>query len=108
LDSSIIQGPFSVAPCETLVSRFAAFSSPYPSSGATTASVNAGAVAAVRCRVAVMSALATAVRPVTGSTASALCEPTASPTKRATSVRSSPGSVSSAEEQTRGVQKCRI
>jgi hypothetical protein len=29
LDSSIIQGPFSVAPCQTLVSRFATFPSPY-------------------------------------------------------------------------------
>jgi hypothetical protein len=29
LDSSIIQGPFSVAPCQTLISRFATFSSPY-------------------------------------------------------------------------------
>jgi hypothetical protein len=28
LDSSIIQGPFSVAPCQTLISRFATFSSP--------------------------------------------------------------------------------
>jgi hypothetical protein len=27
LDSSIIQGPFSVAPCQTLISRFATFSS---------------------------------------------------------------------------------
>jgi hypothetical protein len=27
LDSSIIQGPFSVAPCQTLVSRFATFAS---------------------------------------------------------------------------------
>jgi hypothetical protein len=26
---SIIQGPFSVAPCQTLVSRFATFASPY-------------------------------------------------------------------------------
>jgi hypothetical protein len=26
---SIIQGPFSVAPCQTLISRFATFSSPY-------------------------------------------------------------------------------
>jgi ABC-type Fe3+-siderophore transport system permease subunit len=26
---SIVQGPFSVAPCQTLVSRFATFSSPY-------------------------------------------------------------------------------
>jgi hypothetical protein len=29
LDSSIIQGPFSVAPCQTLISRFATFASPY-------------------------------------------------------------------------------
>jgi hypothetical protein len=29
LDLSIIQGPFSVAPCQTLVSRFATFSSLY-------------------------------------------------------------------------------
>jgi hypothetical protein len=29
LDSSIVQGPFSVTPCQTLVSRFATFSSPY-------------------------------------------------------------------------------
>jgi hypothetical protein len=29
LDSSIVQGPFSVAPCQTLVSRFATFLSPY-------------------------------------------------------------------------------
>ena len=29
MDSSIIQGPVSVAPCQTLVSRFATFSSPY-------------------------------------------------------------------------------
>jgi hypothetical protein len=29
LDSSIIQGPFSVAPCRTLISRFATFSSQY-------------------------------------------------------------------------------
>jgi hypothetical protein len=28
LDSSIIQGPVSVAPCQTLVSRLATFSSP--------------------------------------------------------------------------------
>ena len=27
MDSSIIQGPFSVAPCQTLISRFATFSS---------------------------------------------------------------------------------
>jgi hypothetical protein len=33
LDPSIIQGPFSVAPCQTLISRFATFSSPYSSSG---------------------------------------------------------------------------
>ena len=31
MDSSIIQGPFSVAPCQTLISRFATFSSPYRS-----------------------------------------------------------------------------
>jgi hypothetical protein len=30
LDSSIVQGPFSVAPCQTLISRFAAFASLYP------------------------------------------------------------------------------
>ena len=30
MDSSIIQGPFSVAPCQTKVSRFATFSSPPP------------------------------------------------------------------------------
>jgi hypothetical protein len=30
LDSSIVQGPFSVAPCQTLVTRFATFASPYP------------------------------------------------------------------------------
>jgi hypothetical protein len=29
LDLSIVQGPFSVAPCQTLISRFATFSSPY-------------------------------------------------------------------------------
>jgi hypothetical protein len=29
LDSSIVQGPFSVAPRQTLISRFATFSSPY-------------------------------------------------------------------------------
>jgi hypothetical protein len=29
LDSSIVQGPFSVAPCQTLISRFATFASPY-------------------------------------------------------------------------------
>jgi hypothetical protein len=29
LDSFIIQGPFSVAPCQTLISRFATYSSPY-------------------------------------------------------------------------------
>ena len=29
MDISIIQGPFSVAPCQTLKSRFATFSSPY-------------------------------------------------------------------------------
>ena len=29
MDSSIIQGPFSVAPCHTLISRFATFPSPY-------------------------------------------------------------------------------
>jgi hypothetical protein len=29
LDSSIIQGPFSVAPCQTLISRFATFASPW-------------------------------------------------------------------------------
>jgi hypothetical protein len=29
LDSPIIRGPFSAAPCQTLVSRFATFSSPY-------------------------------------------------------------------------------
>jgi hypothetical protein len=29
LDLSIIQGPFSVAPCQTLISRFATFSSLY-------------------------------------------------------------------------------
>jgi hypothetical protein len=29
LDSSIIQGPFSVAPCQTLIPRFATFASPY-------------------------------------------------------------------------------
>ena len=28
---SIIQGPFSVAPCQTLISRFATFASPYHS-----------------------------------------------------------------------------
>jgi hypothetical protein len=28
-DLSIIQGPFSVAPCQTLISRFATFSSPF-------------------------------------------------------------------------------
>jgi hypothetical protein len=28
LDSSVVQGPFSVAPCQTLISRFATFSSP--------------------------------------------------------------------------------
>jgi hypothetical protein len=32
LDSSIIQGPFSVAQCQTLKSRFATFSSPYSAS----------------------------------------------------------------------------
>jgi hypothetical protein len=31
LDLSIIQGPFCVAPCQTLISRFATFSSPYRS-----------------------------------------------------------------------------
>jgi hypothetical protein len=31
LDSSIIQGPFSIAPCQTLISRFATFSSLYGS-----------------------------------------------------------------------------
>ena len=31
MDLSIVQGPFSVAPCQTLVSRFATFSSPYRS-----------------------------------------------------------------------------
>jgi hypothetical protein len=29
LDASIVQGPFSVAPCLTLISRFATFASPY-------------------------------------------------------------------------------
>ena len=29
MDLSVIQGPFPVAPCQTLVSRFATFSSPY-------------------------------------------------------------------------------
>ena len=29
MDSSIVQEPFSVAPCQTLISRFATFSSPY-------------------------------------------------------------------------------
>jgi predicted nicotinamide N-methyase len=29
LDSSVIQGPLSVAPCQTLISRFATFSSLY-------------------------------------------------------------------------------
>jgi hypothetical protein len=29
LDSSIIQGPFSVAPCQTLISRFATFASQF-------------------------------------------------------------------------------
>jgi hypothetical protein len=28
LDSSIVQGPFPVAPCQTLISRFATFASP--------------------------------------------------------------------------------
>ena len=35
MDSSIIQGPFFVAPCQTLVSRFATFSSLYPTGGCT-------------------------------------------------------------------------
>ena len=35
MDSSIVQGPFSVAPCQTLVSRFATFSSLYPTGGCT-------------------------------------------------------------------------
>jgi hypothetical protein len=34
---SIIQGPFSVAPCQTLVSRFATFSSPYGAGGSAAA-----------------------------------------------------------------------
>jgi hypothetical protein len=37
LDSSIIQGPFSVAPCQTLISRFATFSSPYKAAAAAAA-----------------------------------------------------------------------
>jgi hypothetical protein len=31
---SIVQGPVSVAPCQTLISRFATFSSPYPAGAA--------------------------------------------------------------------------
>jgi hypothetical protein len=31
---SIVQAPFSVAPWQTLISRFATFASPYPASGA--------------------------------------------------------------------------
>jgi hypothetical protein len=33
LDLSIVQGPFSVAPCQTLISRFATFASQYGGGG---------------------------------------------------------------------------
>jgi hypothetical protein len=47
LDSSIIQGPFSVAPCQALISRFATFASLYPCRWASCTSP--ASCAAARC-----------------------------------------------------------